>query len=386
DAPTGYSAINLTVNGNSGSWVTIEDVVIRNNIIRHVSDAINIGKQATSAKGRNIRIHNNLFYDIDATLWDGGSGRFLTLSDLPGLVIDHNTVLNSGSAILVYGHDSGGYYANPGFVMTNNILNSGSSGIQGQDYGTGNDTFTVYFPDAIFQKNLLAGTYGNGSQYSDFAANNTYPNAITDAGFVNYDARNYRLAATLPNSSPNPLKNWGTDGRDVGADIDTVEWETGVMVTAPAAGMAFVNDSFTGASGTYLSSHTGETGASWTQHPSYSSNRIYLSNANRAYGDASSLYYASGTPATADYDVQAELTMVSADCTAGVAGRVSTSGDTYYRATYQPGNGEFYLERVSGGTVTTLQHLAPYTWGAVSAPAPHTPSNCRCAAAASRST
>lgn len=364
NAPNGYGAINLTVNGNGGSWVTLEDVAIKNNIIRHVTEAIRIGPQATSlGKQRNIRIFNNLLYDVDATNWPGEMGRFIVLRDVPGLIIDHNTVLNSGSALNVGGPNGSGFDQDPGLVMTNNILNSGSEGIKGENVGLGNPTFDAYFPGAVFQKNLLAGTYGNGSQYTNFAyPMNYYLAAITDAGFVDYVGRNYRLAAS------SPLKNAGTEGKDVGADIDTIEWETGLTVFEAV----FVNDTFGGTPGTLLSARAGEVGATWTRHPSYSG-LAYISNTNGAYGEPVSLYYASGTPATADYDVQADLTMVSADSSAGVAGRVSESGDTYYRAIYRPANGEYFLDRVSGGTVTTLHNLAPYNWGSSFVPnATHT--------------
>lgn len=97
----------------------------------------------------------------------------------------------------------------------------------------------------------------------------------------------------------------------------------------------FASGSFTGSDGTTLSTHD----AAWTLHTSYSiaaqlaSNRIRITTA----GLSSSVYWHSGTPASADYSVSADIfakTTDGGDGIAGVVGRVNTAANTLYMARY----------------------------------------------------
>lgn len=95
----------------------------------------------------------------------------------------------------------------------------------------------------------------------------------------------------------------------------------------------FVNDTFTDTNGTTISSHTGETGATWTaltgsgHTPTIQSNALDPGTGASANG----LWYASGTPAAADYTVTAEVTYNGGtDAIAGPGARMSTSAQTGY--------------------------------------------------------
>lgn len=115
----------------------------------------------------------------------------------------------------------------------------------------------------------------------------------------------------------------------------------------------FVSDTFTDTSGTALPSHTGETGATWTRHGSYAAD-IVVSDANRARGTGTAaLNYASGTPASAEYDVEADLRCVSNLSFNGVCGRVATGADTTYIARFFNANG-WQLLKLVAGVATTL--------------------------------
>lgn len=92
-----------------------------------------------------------------------------------------------------------------------------------------------------------------------------------------------------------------------------------------------VNDTFTQASDVNLSSHTGETGATWTLHPSYSGtitndstlDRIYLTSA------AAASYYASGTPSSSTYCTSANFSRLTQfSNNAGITIGEDTSADT----------------------------------------------------------
>jgi len=119
-----------------------------------------------------------------------------------------------------------------------------------------------------------------------------------------------------------------------------------------------VNDTFTEASDTTLASHTGETGATWAKHASYAGTIRVIGATDRIRQDAVSggdaVYYASGTPATAEYDVQASLYVASNVDFAGLCGRIDTAANTYYLVIYYQANGTWVLDKVVAGTATNL--------------------------------
>jgi hypothetical protein len=119
----------------------------------------------------------------------------------------------------------------------------------------------------------------------------------------------------------------------------------------------FVNDTFTDTNLVALASHTGETGATWTLHPSYSSGTAFI-DANRVRPqDVNVAYYASGVPGVADYYVEAPFFNASAiDTNTGICARMSTSADTMY---YLRWNGlEWQLYRDVAGVFTLLGTFA----------------------------
>ena len=83
-------------------------------------------------------------------------------------------------------------------------------------------------------------------------------------------------------------------------------------ITAGGGG-DIVNDTFTAGSDVNLSSHTGETGATWTLHPSYSGTITNDSTLDRIYLTSASAgaYYASGVPSSATYCVKADYRRVT---------------------------------------------------------------------------
>lgn len=99
----------------------------------------------------------------------------------------------------------------------------------------------------------------------------------------------------------------------------------------------FVNDTFTDVPTLVLDSHVGETGATWTAHPVNGGVPI-ISNANRIVKTGTLLLanpYASGSPANADYEVQATLVFFTDEGNVvGITGREDISADTYYYAVY----------------------------------------------------
>lgn len=125
--------------------------------------------------------------------------------------------------------------------------------------------------------------------------------------------------------------------------------------------MPFVSDTFTDATGTTLAAHTGETGATWTVHPIYSATlSIDANQVKHVTTSTSTAYYASGVPATAEYDVSCVFSYTGSLVTGdqgGVIGRASTSAETFYIGRYNHGAG-WELVKVLVGSFTVLQSSA----------------------------
>lgn len=127
----------------------------------------------------------------------------------------------------------------------------------------------------------------------------------------------------------------------------------------------FVQDTFTDTAGVTLASHTGELGATWAKGSPAPNNAVITSAGRVRMGGATSgYYYASGTPASAEYDVECDLYVASKSGQHGIAGRLSTSADTCYRARLDASNNLMLFEKVVAGTNTQLSSTAKtYTIG-----------------------
>ncbi|HEX8184362.1 MAG TPA: hypothetical protein VF747_06415 [Blastocatellia bacterium] len=213
DAQSGYAILFKSVNQDgAAAWCITQDVDCKNNIVRRSPGGVNVlGFDASQPgqKARRVSVRNNLFDDI--------AGSFLQISDAPDVSADHNTILHGGNVITAYGP------ASPGFTYTNNLSRHNAFGVKGDSQGTGLPTLNAYFTGYAFTKNVLAG--GNSSLYPP---DNYFPASLDSVGFVDAASGNYRL------SSSSVYRNAGTDGRDLGADIDAIEAAMrGVVVPPP---------------------------------------------------------------------------------------------------------------------------------------------------------
>lgn len=154
-----------------------------------------------------------------------------------------------------------------------------------------------------------------------------------------------------------------------GAGTGRATWSyggTGTLALSSSgseSGAIFVEDTFTDTDSTELSTHTGETGATWVEHPSYATGDfIITTNRVRTSGSNGACYYASGVPASANYAVTA-LVYQSGSTISGLgpAGRISTSVNTMYFARYLGSSGEWQLLRIVAGTAATLGQFSATT-------------------------
>ncbi len=123
----------------------------------------------------------------------GGSGIFLQIGDEPADVhVEHNTVLQSGNIISVYGGTATAPRRVTGFRFASNIVLHNTYGIFGNNVGMGNPAIAAYFPQSVIVGNAMAG--GNASLYP---AGNVFPSvAALMAQFESPATGDYRLVST----------------------------------------------------------------------------------------------------------------------------------------------------------------------------------------------
>jgi hypothetical protein len=230
-------AIVLTPRNQGGRapWSVVEDIIFRYNIVRHAGGGINMtgwDDEARSAQTQRVQISHNLFYDIDSR-W-GGEGIFLQIGNNPrSVVVEHNTVVQSGTAVKVYGRKSGAPWPVDGFIFRDNLMRHNTYGVMGDNQSPGQGTLTAYFTGLQFERNVLAG-----GQPSLYPATNYFPSVVEfEAAFVNAAGGDFTLAPTTP------FKGWASDGGPLGADIFRLQTAISssplaVAPTGPAASSA----------------------------------------------------------------------------------------------------------------------------------------------------
>jgi hypothetical protein len=207
-AQAGPAILFKSVNQDGrAAWSGVRDVMFRHNVVRHVAAAFNIlgvDNHYPSETTSNIAIHHNLVVEVDRAVW-GGSGAFILLGDGARVVsIEHNTVMQSGAAVAVYGPPT------TGFVFRNNLVRFNNLGIKGDARASGNDTLTTFLPGAVVTGNVFAEAPAN----VQYPPGNQFPSrAVWVAQFRDYFAGDYSL---LPTSA---YRGAAADGSDLGVDV-----------------------------------------------------------------------------------------------------------------------------------------------------------------------
>jgi len=214
----------------------VTDVTIRYVTISHVGGGVQIANGlsdngAPPLDGQRYSIHDVTIDDIDGNKYDG-FGDFAQVSMGKGtpvlqhVWISHVTAFQPG-VLLNLGDDT---TVNPkmnDFVFANNIVNAGSSPTKSTGGGPANCAYypapTTSLPACFrtysFTHNAIVATPPNFPP-SEYPTGNLFPASATAVDFVNYNGGNYQLQ---PSS---PYKNAGTDGKDLGADVNAIQSET----------------------------------------------------------------------------------------------------------------------------------------------------------------
>jgi hypothetical protein len=244
----GYSqvgfAILLTPKNQSAlspcSICQVTDVTVRYNYVSHTGAGMQLGNGLADdgsipMDGGRYSIHDVVFDDIDGPKYDG-PGTFAQISTGPGAPVLHDVSINHVTAFpksvsLLIGDVLSVTPAMPNFVFTNNIFNAGTYPV----WSTGTDgtlncavhdspliTFNACFNGYTFSTNAAIAS---PSSYpaSTWPAHNFFPATASTVQFVNYNGGSggdYHLQST------SPYRAAGTDGKDLGADLDAIDTAT----------------------------------------------------------------------------------------------------------------------------------------------------------------
>jgi len=226
-------------NGNVCPKCQVTDITIRYTRVSHAGNGIqmvtsisgNKGNGGPALAGERWSIHDIVLDDINKK-YVGGGNVFLVANGwrknpINTITINHVTAFPDADAHLLMLGNSKTDPQMFGFVFTNNLIgtgrfpvwNSGGGRSSCAAKGTPKQKVTKCFNTYKFANNALIGT-PDAFPPSSWPSGNYFPANADKAGVVDYNQGvdgDYRLRAN------SPYKNSGTDGRDLGADIDGLE-------------------------------------------------------------------------------------------------------------------------------------------------------------------
>ena len=207
---------------NQNPWAFTGDITFRyNRILKTTAGLVLSGTDDQIAqKSNRVLVEHNVFENIGAYFLPGAfNGDFTMPSNaIQNLTIRHNSIFQSYTPFHFAGDSIGPMN---GFTVVDNIFGNGGYGIAGETTG-GVAELDAIAPGWVMRKNAIYGPYpnANGVLQSYYPADDYFPASQDAVGFVNLAMGDYHLA---PSS---PYKGKGSDGKDVGADIDAVNAAT----------------------------------------------------------------------------------------------------------------------------------------------------------------
>lgn len=196
------SALRITVRNETGKapFSTIEDVLIKDNIITGAGEGINIlgtDNNYPSKILKNLTITNNLLLKIGEKDYEG-SGYFIQVSSGENISIFNNTVFNQGNSTTFYGD------LPKNFIFRDNIVGHGNYGIHGHP-----DIYAAA-GQKLFQNNVFVNNRQIPENDKAFPPNNFWVAGYQKVGFVNLPEKDFRLAPI------SVFKSKGANKTDIG--------------------------------------------------------------------------------------------------------------------------------------------------------------------------
>ncbi len=237
---SGYAILLTPKNQSSGGLnvcplCQVTDITIRYSTISHVGSGLEVANGLSDSggaplAGERYSIHDITLDDINPKLYVG-TGILAQVSmgiGVPTLQqVDFNHITGfPPSELLNVGDFTASEPKISNFTFNNSIVNAGAYPIWSTGGGSTNcayydkpiTTFPACFNPYYFTNNALIAVPAN-SPSSSWPVGNFFPSNTSAVGFTNYNngiGGNYQLLST------SPYKNAGTDGKDLGADIVTI--------------------------------------------------------------------------------------------------------------------------------------------------------------------
>lgn len=213
DAQVGYAILLTPRNQDGGApWATVEDVTIRNNVVRHAGGGMQlIGEDENRPSGstRRVVVSNNLFYEINTKVW-GGSGAFALIGNGPSEIrIEHNTVSQSGNIFMAFGGTTTRPQPITGVLFRDNLIRHNLYGVHGTNRSVGADSLRVFFPGIVFESNVIAG--GDARLYP--SGNTFVSEEEFDEQFLDAERGDFRLRTN------SRFRKAASDKKDLGVDM-----------------------------------------------------------------------------------------------------------------------------------------------------------------------
>lgn len=212
------TAIVLTVRNQGGKtpWSTIENVDVKNNIVRHADTGLNIlgsDNEHRSQEANHLRIVNNLFVDLVVSD-PSNNPYFLQTNGGTDISVAHNTVQQAGNIITAYGAPV------RNFVFRDNIVQFNRYGIVCQiESGECGSAFCGCYPAGLFRGNVVVDNLGQAAAdniEAKYPVGNYFVSSYLKAGITDFAHGNWRLQV------PNGTQRKASDGRNPGVDFDAL--------------------------------------------------------------------------------------------------------------------------------------------------------------------
>lgn len=201
DAQVGFAILLQTLadQNRSWAWTTVQDVMIRNNIIKNSTSGVNMlarvayngGTLPTNPTSR-IVVQNNVFQNVGRDPISNQSGIiFQLLGDLVDVTLINNTATsNSGANQAVFFDGSPGK-AEVRTTIVNNVFPNTSYGIFGSNKGSGSLPINYYAPGAVVVGNVLPQQSSSG-----YPTGNFFPTNFASILFANLLGGDFSLTSS----------------------------------------------------------------------------------------------------------------------------------------------------------------------------------------------
>ena len=213
---SGFALVFKSENQDGGApWSVTRDVTFRYNKITNVARGLVIlGRTPNTTEPANrILIQDNVFDRLGAPELAGDGVLWELVGDPSEITFEHNTGFAVKAALML--DELQKTYVR----VRNNIVTRGAEGIFGSGQGEGKPAIDYYLRASVITHNVIVGAQAEG-----YPEHNFFPARLGDVGFADPAHGDYRLTKN------SPYKKAGTDGRDIGVDMDSLNSVTARVV------------------------------------------------------------------------------------------------------------------------------------------------------------